>query len=300
MTQRILVTGAHGQVGRELMRLTPNKLEVSGLGSTELDICDALAVDDVIERLQPCMIINAAAYTAVDKAESEPEKAYAVNATGVANLARSTAAYAIPLMHLSTDYVFPGDTRTPYREEDRPAPASIYGASKLAGEQALQALNPRHIILRTNWVFSPHGHNFVKTMLRLAHERTELSVVTDQQGGPTSAASIAKLLWQLCEHYLQQGSLPWGIYHFSGQPACDWCTFAREIFTQATTIGLIPHVPQLNGISSKDYPTPAKRPSFSVLDCSKLEMQLSTACNDWKDELATCLQTLRAECPSIS
>jgi dTDP-4-dehydrorhamnose reductase len=289
---RVLIAGAHGQVGHELMRLVPAGFEAIGLGSAELDIADAAQVAAVVERVQPQLIINAAAYTAVDKAESEPQLAYAVNRDGVAHLASAAQARAIVLLHLSTDYVFAGDATSPYSEQDATAPTGVYGASKLAGELALAAGCSRYMILRTSWVFGAHGNNFVKTMLRLGRERDELSVVADQQGCPTSAASIARALWTLASEYLDRGALQWGTYNFSGSPACSWYEFALEVFRQGRELDLLAKVPHVNAISTVAYPTPAKRPAWSLLDCSKLQTAHGITQADWRHELHTVLVEL--------
>jgi len=289
---RVLITGANGQVGHEIINLAPQGFEVLGLGSRELDITNADLLTATIERLQPQLIINAAAYTAVDKAESEPERAWAVNCAGVANLGLAAAKLGAPVIHISTDYVFAGDADTPYRETDPTAPAGIYGASKLAGEVELAEHCARHIILRTSWVFGAHGNNFVKTMLRLARERSELSVVADQHGGPTSAASIARALWSLAERYREQGELAWGLYHYSGGPACTWYDFAKGIFDAALEQGLLERMPQLNAIPTSAYPTPARRPAWSVLDCRKLQQDFGINPADWRDELQAVLRRL--------
>ncbi len=287
---RVLITGAGGQVGHELLRLAPEGFEAMGMGSAELDIADAAQVAATVERLQPQLIINAAAYTAVDKAESEPERAWAVNRDGVAHLAIAAERLGIPVLHISTDYVFSGDARTPYRESDPPRPTGVYGASKLGGEVELVANCSRSLVLRTSWVFGVHGNNFVKTMLRLGREHEELGVVADQHGCPTSAASIARALWQLAAQYREQGTLPWGTYHFSGAPACSWYEFAVEIFRQAHELGLLPHVPQVRAIATADYPTPARRPAWSVLDGSKLQDACRIPASDWKIDLGTVLK----------
>ncbi|MEK8079561.1 dTDP-4-dehydrorhamnose reductase [Pseudomonas sp. XK-1] len=292
---RVLITGAHGQVGHELMRLVPAGFEATGMSSAELDIADAAQVSAVVDRLQPQLIINAAAYTAVDKAESEPQLAYAVNRDGVAHLASAAEARAIGLLHLSTDYVFSGDATTPYSEQDAPAPTGVYGASKLAGESALVAGCSRYMILRTSWVFGAHGNNFVKTMLRLGRERDELSVVADQQGCPTSAASIARALWTLAQQYRDSGALQWGLYHYSGMPACSWHGFAQEIFAQAHELGILPRVPVVHGISTAQYPTPAKRPAWSVMDCSRLQQAQQITPADWRTELRAVLLELAGQ-----
>ncbi len=268
---RVLITGAGGQVGSELSRLAPAEFEVHGLASADLDITDLDQVKAGVAKVQPGLIINAAAYTAVDKAESDAERAWAVNRDGVSNLAVAAKGLGVPVLHISTDYVFAGDADMPYSETDPTGPTGVYGASKLAGEKALAEACSRYIVLRTSWVFGAHGNNFVKTMLRLGNERDSLSVVADQRGGPTSAASIATALWTLAEIYRKGQELPWGIYHFSGAPYCSWFEFAEEIFRQAETLGLVQKSPQLSAITTADYHTDAQRPAWSVLDCRKLE-----------------------------
>ncbi|MDT4827427.1 dTDP-4-dehydrorhamnose reductase [compost metagenome] len=289
---RVLVTGARGQVGYELLRRVPVGFVLTGLGSSELDISNGEQVQEAIARLRPQLIINAAAYTAVDKAESEPQRAYAVNRDGVANLAKAAADASAPLLHISTDYVFVGDANEPYREGDATGPTGVYGASKLAGEQALADLCAQHLILRTSWVFGVHGNNFVKTMLRLGRERSELGVVADQRGCPTSAASIAEALWRVAVQIREQGTAAWGIYHFSGAPACTWHEFALEIFQQTQTLGMIERQPLVKAIATHDYPTPAKRPAWSVMDCRKFEHTFGIAVPDWRHDLMDVLQEL--------
>lgn len=290
---RVLITGAYGQVGHELMRWAPAGFEVVGLGSAELDIANVEQVAEMVARIQPQLIINAAAYTSVDKAESDAARAFAVNRDGVANLACAAERLAIPLLHISTDYVFAGDAVEPYRESDPTGPTGVYGVSKLAGEQALAEHCSRYLVLRTSWVFGVHGNNFVKTVLRLACERDELSVVADQHGGPTSARSIAAALWQLAQLYGQQGELVWGVYHFSGSPSCSWHGFAEEIVQQAHKRGLIARVSNVHRIRTPDSPTPARRPRWSVLDCSRLSSMFGIAIPDWRLELADLLGELK-------
>ncbi|WP_137888127.1 dTDP-4-dehydrorhamnose reductase [Pseudomonas sp. 2FE] len=289
---RVLITGARGQVGHELLRLAPEGFDTVGMGSTELDIADAAQVAAVVDEVQPQLIINAAAYTAVDKAESEQERSWAVNRDGAAHLAIATERLGIPLLHISTDYVFAGDAREPYRETDPTGPTGVYGASKLGGEEVLATNCSRHIILRTSWVFGAHGNNFVKTMLRLGREREELGVVADQHGCPTSAASIASVLWSLASQYRDRGALQWGTYHFSGTPACTWHEFALEIFRQAQELELLERLPHVRAIATADYLTPAKRPAWSVLDCNKLRNVYHIVQADWRVELATVLREL--------
>lgn len=290
----VLVTGATGQVGYELMRLVPAGFTVAGFGSAELDITDAAVVEEIVERETPALIINAAAYTAVDKAEAEAELAYAVNQDGVANLAAVAARCGIPLLHISTDYVFSGDTEIPYREDDSPAPTGVYGASKLAGEKVLAETWTNHLIMRTSWVFGAHGNNFVKTMLRLGQEREKLSVVADQHGCPTSAASIGRALWSLVEQYRDKGVLHWGVYHYAGLPPCTWHDFAKNIFEIAHELGLLRRYPILNAIGTVDFPTPAKRPAWSVLDSSRLKRMHGIEPADWQLELRDVLTELRS------
>ena len=290
---RVLITGARGQVGQELLRSAPKDWQVHGLSSSELDITDAQQVMATVQALQPQLIINTAAYTLVDQAESNSLQAYAVNQYGAANLAKAAEVLDCPLLHLSTDYVFSGKHTHPYTEQDAAAPCSVYGHSKWLGEQAVREFCPQHIILRTSWVFGMHGNNFVKTILRLGQERDVLSIVSDQVGGPTSTRSITQLLWQIAEQYRSTGDCLWGTYHFSGAPACSWYTFAHEIFQQATELKLIQHSPVLTPINSRDYHTPAKRPAYSVLDNSKIQQQFNIRSSDWKSELKYMLKALR-------
>lgn len=290
---RVLITGAQGQVGQELLYSAPAHWQVHGLGSSELDISDMQQVLAIIERLQPQLIINAAAYTAVDKAESDQDRAYAVNHLGAENLAKAAQHASCPLLHISTDYVFNGNHSQPYTENDTPAPNSIYGHSKWLGEQAITVNCSKHIILRTSWVFGIHGNNFVKTMLRLGQERKALSIVSDQIGAPTSARSIAHALWQVAQDYQINGNASWGTYHFSGTPTCSWYEFAVEIFAQAAALQLIEKSPVLTPISTADYPTPAQRPAYSVLDNSKIQQQLNILQSDWKTELQHMLCALK-------
>lgn len=287
---KVLVTGARGQVGTELIKAAPIGFTVIGLASSQLDITNQQHIQSALAKYKPDLIINAAAYTAVDKAESDADAAFAVNEKAVAMLAQAAHKADIPLFHISTDYVFDGTASTPYTETDPANPQSVYGASKLAGEQALASTLSQHIILRTSWVFGATGNNFVKTMLRLAAERDELSVVADQHGCPTSANSIAKTLWQLAQLYADQGSLPWGTYHFSNAPACTWHDFAGEIFEQAVNIGLLDKTPTLHPITTAEYPTPAQRPAWSVFDCSKIESLLESEAQCWRQQLSELLK----------
>lgn len=294
---RVLITGASGQVGYELLNLAPEGFDVTGMSSAELDITDAARVATTVERLQPQLIINAAAYTAVDKAESDAKRAWAVNHDGVAHLALAAERLGIPILHISTDYVFAGSAQLPYREDDPTGATSVYGASKLGGEAILATSCSRYLVLRTSWVFGSHGHNFVKTMMRLGDQREELAVVADQLGCPTSAASIASTLWQLACRYRDQSSLPWGTYHFCGTPACSWHEFAMEIFRQTVELGLLRHAPRVRPITTAEYPTPAIRPAWSVLDCSKIHDLLGIAQPEWRRDLGQALQEQHGQGP---
>lgn len=289
---KVLVTGAAGQVGCELVSLAPTGFEVVAFNSSELDITNAQLVQQIVTEQAPDIIINAAAYTAVDKAESDAERAYAVNEAGVKNLAHAALDLNIPVFHISTDYVFDGISTVPYKENDPVGPTGAYGASKLAGEQALADNGVKYIILRTSWVFGVHGNNFVKTMLRLGKERDTLGVVADQHGCPTSAASIANVLWQLGQKYIAEGELPWGIYHFSNYPVTTWYGFACDIFEQAVELELLKQTPLVNAIESADYPTLAHRPAYSVMDCSKIETLLNVKIPNWQQQLSDLLTQL--------
>jgi len=258
----------------------------------QLDITDADQVAAVVALLKPGMIINAAAYTHVDNAETHSEQAFAVNREGAARLVEAARYVSIPLLHISTDYVFSGEAREPYREEDEVEPTGVYGASKLAGEEAIRAVLDEHLILRTSWVYGAHGHNFVKTMLRLGRQRDSLSVVADQFGCPTQAGSIADVLLQLAQRYAREGWLAWGLYHYSGRSPCTWFDFAVEIFRQAAAKGMLPKQPQVSSITTAQYPTPARRPAWSVLDCTRFETTFGIATHDWHEDLSVVLDAL--------
>lgn len=292
---KVLVTGASGQVGKEILKLAPADLEVVGYSSSELDVTNTERVEQIINEQSPDLVINAAAFTAVDKAESEIEHAYAVNEFGVKNLAGACQLHSIPLFHISTDYVFDGDNQTSYKESDPVGPTGVYGASKLAGEQLLRDASVKHITLRTSWVFGAEGHNFVKTMIRLANERDQLAVVSDQYGCPTSARSIASVLWYFAQKFFVSGDLPWGTYHFCNSPMTTWYDFAEEIIAQACSHNLIAQKPLVKRISTFEYPTPAKRPSNSALDCTLIESTLGITVPEWKVELSRVLTALTSE-----
>lgn len=247
---------------------------------------------------RPSLVINAAAYTAVDRAETEAALAMAVNGDAVGVIARLCAERGLPLVHISTDYVFAGDGERPWSPGDPPNPLGVYGASKLAGERQLLAARGQALLLRVSWVFGQQGANFVRTMVRLAAERPLLRVVDDQVGGPTSAEAIAAALLQLVEPAIANrspltGPFPWGIHHYAGQPAVSWHGFAREIIDQALELGLIAKAPQLLAIPSSDYPLPAPRPLNSRLDCSGFSRAFGLPLPLWREDLRQCLESWR-------
>ncbi len=278
----LLVFGRSGQVATELARLAP---EARFLGRDAADLTDPEACARVIRDSGCAMVINAAAYTAVDRAETDADIARAVNADAPAAMARAAAALGVPFLHISTDYVFDGSGTQPWVETDPTGPLGVYGATKLAGERDIAAAGGQWAVMRTSWVFSAHGANFVKTMLRLGAERDELRVVADQHGGPTPAADIAQACLTMAEAMRADASRG-GIYHFSGAPDTSWAGFAREIMAQA---GLSCHIVD---ISTSDYPTPARRPANSRLNCAAISRDFGIARPDWRAGLAKVLQEL--------
>lgn len=290
---RILITGRHGQVSRELQLALGDRAELLVLGQEQLDLADSANIRARVECLRPDLIINAAAHTAVDQAESEPELAFAINATAPGLLAEAAAQLGAPLIHYSTDYVFDGRKAAPYAEDDATAPLSVYGQSKLAGEQAIRAAGGQYLILRTSWVYSLHGRNFLLTMQRLLQEREELRVVADQVGAPTWAGSIARATAELVGHWRANRPGPWGTYHLSAQGETSWFGFAQAIATQLRQQGK--PCARLEAIPSSAYPTPAQRPLNSRLDCSRLQQDWNILLPDWHAALLECLANPRQE-----
>ncbi|WP_416637172.1 dTDP-4-dehydrorhamnose reductase [Pseudomonas sp. OHS18] len=288
---RILLLGRHGQVSRELQLLFSSSHELIVLGREQLDLADTERLREAIRRLQPELIINAAAHTAVDAAESEPEAAFAINAIAPGVIAEEAAALDVPLIHYSTDYVFDGSKPTAYDEDDVPNPLGVYGRSKLAGEQAITAVGGKHLILRTSWVYSLHGRNFLLTMQRLLQEREQLSVVADQIGAPTWAGSIAAATGQLIERWQTAQTAAWGVYHFTARGETSWFGFTEAIATQLLAQGK--PVAQLTAIATREYPTPAQRPLNSRLDCTRLERDWGVSLPDWHVGLLQCLNSPR-------
>ncbi|MCH4996222.1 dTDP-4-dehydrorhamnose reductase [Pectobacterium versatile] len=265
---RILLTGANGQLGRCFQDRLPAEWEILATDTAELDITDLARVEEVVKDLQPDAIVNAAAYTAVDKAESEPELAEKINAMGPENLAIVANKQGIRLVHVSTDYVFDGNATEPYSEDSATNPLSVYGKTKLAGEQAVAKASPEAIIVRTAWVFSEYGNNFVKTMLRLAKERDALGIVADQRGCPTYAGDLAQAIISLLEKNAEGG-----IYHYSGNKEVSWYEFAEEIFKVAVQNSVLSKTPTLTPITTQQYQTPAHRPAYSTLSGEKIKQQ---------------------------
>lgn len=283
---KILVTGSKGQVGCCLVNQLSQMPEIEFLAvdRDQLDITDSDAVNKLVNEFNPYAIINAAAHTAVDKAEQEVELSYAINRDGPKYLAQAAQEVGATILHISTDYVFAGDKEGAYVETDRVAPQGVYGQSKLAGELAVAAACSRHIILRTAWVFGETGNNFVKTMLRLAQTRDELGVVADQFGGPTYAGDIANALIVMAKA-VSEGNQSFGIYHYAGLPHVNWHQFAMEIFAKAKEQDVLNKDILVNGITSEQYPTPAKRPANSKLDCRKIEQSFGIKPCAWQAAL---------------
>jgi len=287
---RAVVIGTSGQLARELFRRagsTPIQL----LPARQLDITAEAELLQHLDDQRPDIVLNASGYTEVDRAESEAERAFAVNAAGPATLGRWCASHQALLVHISTDYVFDGQKSTPYLETDATGPLGVYGASKLAGEQAVRAAAPRHLILRTSWVFSAHGHNFVKTMLKLARERDELRVVADQLGRPTAAGDLADAMLTAALQACREPALH-GTFHVANAEATSWQQFAAAIVDeQAEFTG---RRPQVLPIPTSAYPTPAKRPASSVLDTQAFEETFSLKCRPWRDALREVVRELVA------
>ncbi|MDE1462257.1 dTDP-4-dehydrorhamnose reductase [Spartinivicinus poritis] len=284
---KVLVTGCRGQVGTYLKKQLKYKdeVEVIAVGHEELDITNGSAVINLVTNFQPDFIINAAAFTAVDKAEVDRELAYKVNRDGALFLAKAAELVNAVVLHISTDYVFDGALNRSYIETDEPSPNNVYGASKLAGEKAVIKYCSKYIILRTAWVFGEYGNNFVKTMLKLGQEKKELSIVGDQYGGPTYAGDIASTLISIAEKINNSNDVQYGVYHYSGGAYVSWYDFSVEIFKSATERLVLDRAPILNSIPTADYLTPAERPANSCLNCQKIETQFGIKPSNWQQAL---------------
>ena len=289
---RLVVTGREGQVARSLVERGPADVEVVTLGRPELDLAGpSQAIVAAIEMACPDVIVSAAAYTQVDKAESERDLAFAVNERGAAAVAGAAKRLGIPLIHLSTDYVFDGSKRSPYLEEDTTAPTGVYGASKLAGERAVLAEHANCAVLRTAWVYSPFGSNFVKTMLRLASERDEIPVVGEQRGNPTNALDVADGVLQVARNLLNQADPAGrGVFHMTGTGEASWAEFATAVFAASAEVGGPGALEK--PIRTVDYPTAAKRPANSRLDCGRLARVHGVSLPEWRSSMKTVVDRL--------
>jgi dTDP-4-dehydrorhamnose reductase len=295
---RLLIAGWQGQIARGLVEAAPACADVKAcaVGRAALDICEARSIERALAQIEPTIVINSAAYTAVDKAETDAERAFALNRDGARMLAEAAARRAIPIIHISTDYVYGGRKTGAYVEDDATEPTTVFGRSKLEGEVAVRQANPRHVILRTSWVFSPTGHNFVKTMLAQAADKKSVRVVDDQYGSPTYAAhlvaAILELARQLSARKTDKDSIggPWGIYHAAGTGTTTWRGFADEVFARSGALG--GPTAEVEPIRSADYPTPAERPANSQLDCAKLERTFGLRLPAWQEGVAECVTRL--------
>jgi dTDP-4-dehydrorhamnose reductase len=297
---KILVTGVLGQVGHALHNTLSNAHEIVAVDREQMDLCDVQAIRDAISSIRPSLIINPAAYTAVDQAESESGLAYDINVTAPRVIAEEAAKIGAGLIHFSTDYVYEGNQITPYTETDAVNPLSMYGQTKLAGELAIQAVGLPHLILRTSWVYGAHGKNFLKTILRLSAEREQLSIVDDQWGAPTSSHSIANAVQELINVWHQPDQQQSGVYHFTNAGSTSWFGFAKAILatyeSQARALGL-PALKiksqSISAIKTVDYPTPAARPANSRMDNTKLQTTFGIALPPWEQGLQEVMQRIQ-------
>lgn len=283
--KRVLCVGRQGQVAQALKGLETGEACVNYLGRPELDVSQKSSIRASISRFEPQLIVNAAAYTNVNQAESQSDTAFAINGLGVRHLAELCVERQIPLIHLSTDYVFDGTQSTAYVEQDTPNPLNVYGQSKLQGEQAIIESNVEAMIIRISWIYSATGDNFVKTMLKLAKSGQKISVIDDQVGAPTSAVDVANMLLMLLNRFVQGEPFHPGLFHFTAQGETSWYGFAEEIFCQALELGIISNLPHLRPISTDDYGAALARPANSRLDCSRFDTLFAYNRPRWQDSL---------------
>ena len=289
---KILITGADGQLGRELINQGQLKgFSVQAPSEDDMDITDLEKIDRCMAFHQPEVVINAAAYTQVDKAESEAALAFAVNTTGSANLARMCAKNKIPLVHISTDYVFDGQKGTSYLETDTISPVGVYGRSKAEGEIEIRSHLKEHIILRTSWLYGIHGHNFAKTMLKLATTKPKIRVVADQYGSPTNAADLAQTILIISDRMQFNNNVDWGTYHYCGQGVISWYNFAEKIVGLARLYADV-KTTRIEPIATADYPTRALRPTYSALDCSRIQKHFGINPKPWQKSLEITIKEL--------
>ncbi|MBW1758998.1 MAG: dTDP-4-dehydrorhamnose reductase [Deltaproteobacteria bacterium] len=282
---KILVTGSKGQLGWELIRKSSDfDFEILGTDRFQLDITRQNQIESFFTQFQPDLVINAAAYTNVDAAESDPKTAFAVNKTGPSNLAKVCEKYAVPLIHVSTDYVFDGQKGSPYLETDPVSPLGVYGKSKEEGENEIRLHIKAHVIIRTAWLYGAYGHNFVKTMLRLGREKNGIIVVDDQYGSPTSASDLAEAVLTISKQIQDGLDVKWGTYHYCGKGITTWHGFAEKIFETAKKYGPL-KITNIKPVTTTEYPTQTKRPEFSALDCTLIEKNFSINPKPWEDSL---------------
>ena len=287
---KVLVTGRDGQLGRSLARLAPRipEIDVAFIGRDDADLSIPGAIACAIAEARPDLVINAAAYTAVDRAENEPGLARRINADAAGEAAEAAARFGAAIVQISTDYVFDGEAGRPYREDDPVGPLNVYGETKLAGEEQVSAANPRHLILRTSWVVSPFGRNFVSTMLRIASEREEIAVVADQRGSPTSALDLAEAILEIARRWRTLD--PSGTFHLAGAGEASWAELAATIMEAAAGEGLA--AAAIKRIGTAAYPTPARRPAYTVLDCGAARAALGVSLPAWRDSIRTIVAEL--------
>ena len=289
---RVLLIGANGQVGQEIKKQADN-LELVSFSRDELDITSIESLTNKIKKHKPSLVINAAAYTSVDLAEKEKDKAYQVNALGPKILAEICNKEDILLIHISTDYVFNGFKKGKYLESDKPDPINEYGKTKLIGEDLIRDVLDKHIILRTSWVFGIYGKNFLKTIVKISRKKSSLRIVNDQIGCPTSARSIAKCVLRFCDKYLHTKRITYGTYHYTNFPETTWSDFAKVIFRYALKIDLIKSIPQVKEVSTKEYASASDKPMNSVLSNDKIVEELGLELDNWEEELEYTLNSLK-------
>ncbi len=291
---KLLITGAHGQLGHGIIDASQSKgFQVQAPPEEDLDITDLGKVDHVVTDLQPDIVINTAAYTQVDKAETEEALAFKINKTGCTHLARICAENQIPLVHISTDYVFDGQKGAPYLETDPISPLGVYGRSKAEGETEIRSILKEHIIIRTSWLYGIHGQNFVKTMLGLATGQKEIRVVADQYGCPTNATDLAQTILTLCVHLYSKPKINWGTYHYCGSGVISWHTFAEKIM-ELTHQHLGTRTASVKPVTTAEYPTRAARPKYSALDCSRIHKHFEINPQPWQKSLEETIRQLLA------
>ena len=294
---KLLIIGSKGQLGQELTQICQKSgFDFSETDLPETDISNVSQVDRLFSRHQPAIAVNAAAYTAVDKAESDQRTCFAVNRDGPMNLARTSAKHRVPLIHISTDYVFDGKGEIPYKEDDPVSPIGVYGTSKANGEIAIRRLHRQHVIIRTAWMYGVFGNNFVKTMLRVGRERQTLNVVDDQYGCPTCAADLANAILAVCDEIGHGKDDGWGTYHFCGKGITTWYEFAKAVFENAERLGMA-KTPVIVPVGTSQYPTAAKRPAFSALDCSKIETAFGIRIKPWPNSLKSTVEEIASRWP---